>query len=423
MKKIYILFFLLGSLSFAREVSLEEAIESSVEYSRGIQISEKQLEISEVSMAQAIKKALPSVFYSGVYQRGEYERTVPKNKTETASQKTGYKQAIKITQPLFQGGKIIAGIQGAKAYQSIAELSYVKEKIQARLTTIGTFSKIINAKKDLQALEYSEKQLQQRYKKQEAQLEMKLITKTDLLKTEYNILDVQSQIEKAKNDIEIQTENLKIQMGVPATQTLDVEEFTVPKHLTEQIDFDKDMKQALENSIQALMAKYQVELSKVKQIASAGNMLPKVDAFASYGNSTERNNFTRSQEDAEWTGGIEFTWNIFSFGSEYDSYKIARLEKESQEISQEDNQDSIRLNVRQAYLELCRLEILRQSKTKSLEAATLNFEMDQEKYDAGLISITDYLDSEKQLREARVEYNQAELDYYYAFEFYRSLLV
>lgn len=423
MKKIYLLFFLLGSLSFAKEVSLEEAIDSSLEHSRAIQISEKQLEISKLSMTQAIKKALPSVSYSGAYQQGEYERMVPKNKTETASQKTGYKQAIKITQPLFQGGVVIAGVQGAKAYKNMAELSYVKEKIQTRLKTIKTFSNIINAKKDLQALEYSEKQLQQRYKKQEAQLELKLITKTDLLKTEYNLLDVQSQIEKAKNDVEIQTENLKLQMGLPKTEELRVKEFIVPKHLTEQIDFEKDRKQALEESIQALMAKYQLELSKAKQRASAGDMLPKINAFASYGNSTERNNFTRSQEDAEWIGGIEFTWNIFSFGSEYDGYKIAKLEKESQEISKEDSLDSIRLTVRQAYLELCRLEILRQSKTKALEAARLNFEMDQEKYDAGLISILDYLDSEKQLREARVGYNETELDYYYAFELYRSLLV
>lgn len=423
MKKICLLFFVMASFAFAKEVTLEEAIDRSLENSRSIQVSEKNLEISKISMKQAIKKALPAVFYSGAYQRGEYDRMIATSKTNSEKGKAGYKQAIKISQPLFQGGAIIAGIQGAKAYENLAEIQYLQEKVQTRLKAIQTFSKIVNAQKDLQALDYSKKQLEQRYKKQEAQLELRLITKTDLLKTEYNILAVQSQIEKAKSDIEIQKENLKIQMAFAKEEDIEVKDFVVPQNLTEQINPEKDMKQALESSMQSLTAKYQVEISKAQEKASVGNMLPKVNAFASYGNLTERNNFARSQEDAEWVGGVEFTWNIFSFGSEYDSYKIAKLQKESQEISEQDSQDSIRLGVREAYLELCRLEILRQSKTKALEAAELNFEMDQEKYDAGLISIIDYLDSEKQLREAKVSFNQTELDYYYAFEFYRSLLV
>lgn len=93
-------------------------------------------------------------------------------------------------------------------------MSYVQETLNTRLKAIRTFSNIVNSKRNLQALEYSEKQLQNRYKKQEAQLELRLITKTDLLKTEYSLLEVQSLISKAKSNIEVQTEDLKFQMGV-----------------------------------------------------------------------------------------------------------------------------------------------------------------------------------------------------------------
>lgn len=423
MKKIASIFFLVGSLAFAKEVSLEEAIEASLEHSRTIQIAEKKLASSKISLNQAIKKAFPSVVYSGTYQQSEFERTVARSKSETQKRKTGYRQSITISQPLFRGGAIIAGIQGAKSYENLAEILYLQEKVQSRLKTIQIYSNILKAKKELQALEYSEKQLQQRYRKQEAQLELRLITKTDLLKTQYQLLSVQSQIEKAKNDIEIQSENLKIQMGLKKEEELQIQEFQVPEKLSAGIEFEKDQEKALESSMLAFVAKYQVEIARAKQTASIGNMLPKVNAFASYGNLTERSNFSRSREDVEWIGGVEFTWNIFSFGSEYDNYKLAKLDREAEELSQEEMQDSIRLHIRQAYLELCRLEILRESKTRALEAAELNFQMDQEKYDVGLISVLDYLDSEKQLREARVSYHQTELDYYYAFEFYRSLLV
>lgn len=67
-----------------------------------------------------------------------------------------------------------------------------------------------------------------------------------------------------------------------------------------------------------------------------------------------------------------------SFGSDYDAYQIAKLEKESKELSEMTAQDSIALSLKTAYLELQRLEILRESRKRGLEAAELNFTMDQE---------------------------------------------
>lgn len=45
-----------GSVAFGREVTLEEAIQASMENSKAVKISDKQLEISKLKMNQAIKK-------------------------------------------------------------------------------------------------------------------------------------------------------------------------------------------------------------------------------------------------------------------------------------------------------------------------------------------------------------------------------
>lgn len=65
----------------------------------------------------------------------------------------------------------------------------------------------------------------------------------------------------------------------------------------------------------------------------------------------------------------------------------------------------------------------RDSKGRALEAAMENYKIDKEKYTAGLISTIDFLASETQLREAKVAYNQVVIDYLYAFEKYRSMLI
>lgn len=58
-----------------------------------------------------------------------------------------------------------------------------------------------------------------------------------------------------------------------------------------------------------------------------------------------------------------------------------------------------------------------------MEAAKSNLYIDRERYNEGLITIVDYLLSQTQYREAAVDYNKAVLDYYVAFEKYRSALI
>ena len=69
------------------------------------------------------------------------------------------------------------------------------------------------------------------------------------------------------------------------------------------------------------------------------------------------------------------------------------------------------------------MEKERESKGRALEAAQENYDIDREKYISGLISTVDFLISETQLRDARVQYNQVVVDYLYAFEKYRSMLI
>ena len=69
------------------------------------------------------------------------------------------------------------------------------------------------------------------------------------------------------------------------------------------------------------------------------------------------------------------------------------------------------------------MEKERSSKERAMEAAIENFKMDQERYDAGLISTVEFLLSETQMREAKVAFNQVVIDYLYAFEKYRSMLI
>ena len=423
MKKILTVFLLMTNIVLARDLTLDQAIDLSLNNSKEMRISEKNLDISKLNVSKAFKNALPSVTYTGAYTVGEHERQIlTQSERNYASKKRGYTQNIKLTQPLFTGGVVTAGIKGAKAYENIASYSFLQSKIKNRLDTIKIFSDIINAQRNLEALKYSEGVLLKRYQKQEEQLKLILITKPDILQTEYSIEDIRAQMINVKNVVDTNMEKLYIRTGISKSEPLNLVPFDIPNNFSEKINLDSDLKQAINESLSAKVAEEQVKVASATRMAAVGDLLPQVSAFASYGTS-ERTTFERSYKDGEWTGGVQVSWKVFSFGSDLDNYRVAKLQEEQEELKETSTKENIEINVRSAYLNVLSLEKQIASQGKALEVAKVNFELNQEKYDAGLISTVDYLDFENTYRQARIAYNKVLLDYYYAFETYRSLLI
>ena len=433
MKKIWGLLLVLSSSVFARELTLDQAIQMALDNSKEIKISQKDVETAKLNVGIAFKNALPSVIYTGSYTRSEYDRKItveerPSQRLDSGKKretdaKGGYLQKITISQPIFQGGAILGGIQYANAYKNIADLLYLGSQRDIRLETIQVYSDIVRNEKDLEALISSREELKATYDKQKAQLDLRLITKADMLKTEYSILEVESQIIGTQNQIAVQKENLKLKLGLPRTEALTVVEFDVPMYLSRNIDFKADLNQALIESIDAMIASKYVDMADAQRKVARADMLPQVSAFASYGVESDRRKYNATMDDAEWRGGVQVTWNVFEFGKNYDSYRVAAISKEQEELREKISKDTIDINVTDAYLELIKLEKERDSKGRALEAAIENYKIDKEKYAAGLISTIDFLASETQVREAKVGYNQVVIDYLYAFEKYRSMLI
>ena len=423
MKKILTVFLLMTNIVLARDLTLDQAIDLSLNNSKEMRISEKNLDISKLNVSKAFKNALPSVTYTGAYTVGEHERQIlTQSERNYASKKRGYTQNLKLTQPLFTGGVVTAGIKGAKAYENIASYSFLQSKIKNRLDTIKIFSDIINAQRNLEALKYSEGVLLKRYQKQEEQLKLRLITKPDILQTEYSIEDIRAQMINVKNVVDTNMEKLYIRTGISKSEPLNLVPFDIPNNFSEKINLDSDLKQAINESLSAKVAEEQVKVASATRMAAVGDLLPQVSAFASYGTG-ERTTFERSYRDGEWTGGVQVSWKVFSFGSDLDNYRVAKLQEEQEELRETSTKENIEIDVRSAYLNVLSLEKQIASQSKALEVAKVNFELNQEKYDAGLISTVDYLDFENTYRQARIAYNKVLLDYYYAFETYRSLLI
>ncbi len=425
-KKVLVVFSLINLLTYSRTVGLEEAISLALENGKSIKIAEKNTEISKYALRAAFKSALPSVVYEGKYQSGEYERSFNEGRYGTQRMETGkegYNHSISLNQTLYKSGAILAGIKTASVLKSNDILSYIAKKSEVRVKVIETYSGIIQNQNDLDALRASKAELEARYERQKVQLNLSIITKTDVLKTEYALFEVEANIIGALNNIQVFLTDLKFQIGLEKELELKVKPFVIPDNLTAGINFEKDLQLGKVNSVAALKAKNSVEIAKANKTISRSEFLPVVTAFGNYGTFTENRSFDDSVEKAEWRAGVGVKWNIFQFGKNYDQYKMKALEQEKQIINEKLAGDDIDKNITSSYLNLIKIEKIKESRYKAMLAAEENFSLDSERYEVGILSTIDFLASESQMRESRVGYNEIISDYYVAFEKYRSLLI
>lgn len=422
MNKIIVSFLIIFQISFCDIVPIEKAISSGIDNNLSIKVSEKQMEYSKYKLSSAFKEALPSIKYEGNYTVGEYERDMGKDFNQ--SEKIGYAQGLTLTQPLFRGGTIIGGINIAKLTLSKSFFEYLEEKKNIRLEIIEIYSTILQNQRQLKVYESSKAEMLKRYERQKVQLEMKIITKSDLLKTESTLSSTIADIIGLRNQIKVEKENLKRKIGFPKNIEIEVMEFTIPENLSKGINFRDDLQQAKTKSTRALIAKKNLEISNEEKNISRGEMMPKIDAFTSYGNNArEERHYDDSWENAEWRGGVAVSWNVFNFGKDYDNYKGATVLLEKEKLKDKDTQDNIELDVIRAFSDIIKIEEQKVAIYQGMQAAKESYFMDKQKYEANLISIVDFLTSENASIKAEVEYNKILKDYYVAWEKYRTLLI
>ncbi len=422
MKKFILLTFLFTSILISgKTITLDEAISLALKNNKDIKISEKEVEISKDNLDSAFKTALPSLVYTSKYQKSEYKRKM--GSSESEFNKEGYAQSISLLQPLFRGGSIVASINEQKLNKEIAKLNYLGQKRDIRFNVVVNYSNIINSQRNLIAFYSSKKELEANYEKQKTQLELKFIIKADILKTEYSILDINSQILTAQNNIKIEKDRLKTKIGIPMDEEIEVVEFEIPENLIQQITFESDLAKAKENSLSALIAKKNIKLAYENKTITRAEMMPKIDAFAGYGTYVEESKLDSTTKDGEWRGGVQVNWNVFQFGKDYNLYNAATKNVDKTKIAESQTVDNIQLSVTSAYLELINLEKIKLSKYQGMLTAQENYFVDRERYRSSLISIVDFLISESLWRNSQVNYNTTLNAYYVAFEKYRSLLI
>jgi len=140
-------------------------------------------------------------------------------------------------------------------------------------------------------------------------------------------------------------------------------------------------------------------------------LLPNIMGIATYQNITGQGPF---QPRNAWYVGATLSWEIWDWGKTWDSVKEAEARAGQVSTSEKTTRNQIALQVRQRLLENRAAFATLEPARSSLSAAEEAHRIQSVRFEQGVVSTVDIINSETDLHKARSAYAQARFDYYRA---------
>ena len=170
--------------------------------------------------------------------------------------------------------------------------------------------------------------------------------------------------------------------------------------------------QALANDPSLAISKLEAASAQEDVKSGFANVLPKVSASASYGvgSDSSEEGFGLDFDNQNIGASVTLNQNIFVLAAftAYDAVKVNAGIKELQAAQAEQN---LMVTVAEKYINALRAKDALEVLTTQLEAVERQFEQTEQRYDVGLVTVTDVLDASATLDQTKVSLIRAESQY------------
>ncbi len=417
MKKVMTLMLILmasslwGSEKMTLNESLDMAYENNYEY-QNVKIDKENIDLQ---VREGYKTAAPRLDY-----RGGYTATGDENKMSMMGGGPKSDQRLNhelgITQPIYNGGTVIAGIEIAKISQELMNYKLEKSKSQLKLQVIDAYLKVLAQAEVIAVYETSLEEVKASFDQAERKYQLDIISKSDYLPLKTQVISTGTNLVEAQNQGEIYMIEFKNIIGMPIDRDIDLESLEFQKYDLDLIDVDADISYALLNNKDSRISQLNTNIVEEQEKISKSDLLPQINARLAY--SAEDRHLSDSMDEWYWTAGVEINWRLFDFGKSWDAYTRSKNETKKAENTERKALDDLEVNIRTNYIDLVKLNGTTEAKEAELEASQENYDLQKRKYNEGIISITDYLIYETKLNDTKLSLIKTKLDYYYAYEKY-----
>ena len=317
-----------------------------------------------------------------------------------------HSNSLTASMPIYTGGKLSGTIKKAKAGYIYSEQGLQKAYNDMRTTVTNGYFDMLQADNMQKLGRESVDRLADHLKNVEAQYEVGVVAKVDVLRSQVELANAKQSLIKAENAYQIAEANLNKIVGLPMDTQLKLDNILV------YTPYDNDMQYCLDYAVmhrpELEQAKQNVEAAKgALRVAISGHM-PQVAASASQ---NWKDSNWPGDENGNWGVGVQVTMNIFDSGVTVSKIHGAEADLKKAHETYRDTVDAVNLDVRSNYLNLREAEKRIDTTKLAVSQAEEDYRIAQLRYMNGVGTNTDVLDAQVALTDAKTNYLQAMYDY------------
>ena len=391
------------------DLNLEKAINMALKNNSTVKISNAQLANAKAQVDQAQGARWGSITATHQSARSDYY-TYPSSYERVNNDFTN---KLAITVPIYTGGQLEGAIKQAKKnyeyYQYGMDSSYQTTKYNA---TEGYYN-VLQASNTVTLSKETVDRLADHLKNTQAQFDVGVVAKADVLRSQVELADAQQTLTKAQNAYDVAIANLDNVVGLSHDTKLNLSEGLEYKGY--QNNLENCMTYAMANRPEIHQAEAAVEMAKAaQQIANGGN-LPQVALSGS--NAWNKDTFPGTDRE-NWALGVSVSMNVWDYGVTAAKVAAAKANVVKAQETYRQTVDSVQLAVRSDYLGLREAEKRISTSSVAVSQAEEDYRIAVIRYQAGVGTNTDVIDASVALTQAKNNYIQALYDY----NTYRALL-
>ena len=425
-KYMMIISILLSTGIYAKEYTIDTAVEVALTNNKEIKKENKEIEIKELDYTKSRKLALPKLKYSGNINQLSEETTllygVQLLPYKIDNSDLNYSNKLVLEQPIYTGGAIASGIKLLNINKDLEQVKLDQKKREVKLNILVNYLAIVKLQKNQEILENSLKELNETNKNLNESLELDLIQKKPVLDINYRISELKSNIIAIKSELDIRKMTLKSLMGVDKNEDITIKNIIIPEVKLADISLESDTQYALENKSTIKSLELSKEMSEANKKIKKADLLPKVNLKANYEMFGETYGTAITAKDNRWNVELTATMTLFDFGMSYDEVTKVKKEIESKDLDEETAKDKIEIGIKNAYSELQRLLEIIDVKKEALISTKENYRIEKDKFDVLLNTSIDLLGAENNLSKVQVELINAQIDAYTSYLKYNDLI-
>lgn len=385
-----------------QDLTLREAVGIALEKNPGIRAADAYAQAVQEGITAAKSFRYPRLDFSEGFTRGNnpvyvFGTLLTQRQFTAANFALGFlntppplddfRTGFTATMPLYDAGQTSRMVRNARLGSQSAQKGKERTQQEVVFQVVNGYLNELLAQENVRVAKSSVEMTKSDLERVNARQETGLAVPSDLLSAQVQLAQAEEDLLRAQNAVELAQAGLNVAMGLPEDAPTSIRG-SLSEASFEGGSLEERQAKALATRPDYLQARLGRQQAANGMRMARAEFLPKVNLFSAW----EADNQTfASRGGNNWAAGATLSFNLFDGGE-----KIARLKeskaRELQAGALEDQMASgVRLQVREAYLNLAsaqkRLEVVKDATSQAGESLRIT----QNRYEAGLATITDLL--------------------------------